>query len=156
HPAGTGHRRSARTVRTGRAATGTAHARCRGTSRGARDSHPRFGSRRTLRPGGLENARRSFRHPKGTRRSLESTAAGTPKQPRDGGSATLAGGVRSGRRALSGVALTLTDQAGAQVARCSSGPDGQFEFPVVATGTYLVIAAVDGYQPHAQSLTVRQ
>jgi len=88
--------------------------------------------------------------------SLEYTAAVSPQQPGDGGSATLAGSVRSGRRALSGVALTLTDQAGAQVARCSSGPDGQFEFPVVATGTYLVIAAVDGYQPHAQSLTVRQ
>lgn len=66
----------------------------------------------------------------------------------------VTGRVRSGQRSLAEAALTITDQAGSQVARATSGRDGEFEFPAVRQGTYLVIAAVDGYQPHAEALTV--
>lgn len=67
----------------------------------------------------------------------------------------VTGRVRSGQRSLAGAALTVTDQAGSQVGRATSDGDGDFEFSALRPGTYLVIAAVDGYQPHAEALTVR-
>lgn len=66
----------------------------------------------------------------------------------------VTGRVRSGGRSLAEAALTVTDQAGSQVARTISDRDGGFEFSALGPGVYLVIAALDGYQPHAEALTV--
>src|SRR5699024_2621328 len=62
------------------------------------------------------------------------------------------GRVSAARRAVPGVALTMIDHAGGQVARAWSGTDGRFEFPGVGSGTYVLIASRDDYPPHAESV----
>jgi|GEM_PF-3197615 len=87
--------------------------------------------------------------------SIDHTAGAPSRHSEQGQPATVTGQVRAGQRPLAAVALTITDQTGTQVARCTTGSDGRFEFSEISSGTYLVIAAVDGHQPHAEALTVR-
>lgn len=75
----------------------------------------------------------------------------TTPQPAPRAAVALTGRVGSARGPLPEVALTMTDRAGAQVARTHSGPDGQFRLPDVGAGTYILIASRDGYRPHAET-----
>ncbi|MBB6434648.1 MFS transporter [Streptomyces candidus] len=51
-------------------------------------------------------------------------------------------------------ALTLIDVLGRQVGRCASGSDGRYGLSVHGPGAYVLIAAADGYQPQAVTVTV--
>ncbi|MEU0470281.1 carboxypeptidase-like regulatory domain-containing protein [Amycolatopsis sp. NPDC006131] len=67
---------------------------------------------------------------------------------------TLSGRVRSGRRALPDVTLTLTDRVGAQVARARTAADGSFRLGGLAPGNYVLIVARAGFQPQATVVAV--
>lgn len=77
----------------------------------------------------------------------------TQELPVDG-SSVLIGYIHSAMP-LPDVALTLTDQTGAQVARTHSDDNGQFRFSGIRAGAYVLVAAKDGYQPHAETMTLR-
>ncbi|MFJ9151909.1 MFS transporter [Streptomyces sp. NPDC102270] len=51
-------------------------------------------------------------------------------------------------------ALTLIDMAGAQIGRGSSGEDGRFALSTPGAGSYVLIAAANGHQPQAVSVTI--
>jgi len=57
-------------------------------------------------------------------------------------------------RPLAGAALTLTDAAGRQVARCGSDAEGRFSLPLRAGGTFVLIVAAAGVRPAAASVAV--
>jgi len=59
-----------------------------------------------------------------------------------------------GARPLPGAVVTLTDAAGRQVARTTTGADGRYDLPVPAGGTYLLITAAPQLAPHATLLAV--
>ncbi|TDV46043.1 MSCRAMM family protein [Actinophytocola oryzae] len=63
---------------------------------------------------------------------------------------SVTGRVHGALRPLPATILTLTDRTGAQVARGSSGPNGEFQFAGLAPGSYVVIFSRTGYQPHAE------
>ncbi|AIJ22293.1 MSCRAMM family protein [Amycolatopsis methanolica] len=67
---------------------------------------------------------------------------------------TLSGRVRSGRRALPDVTLTLTDRVGAQVSRARTGADGSFRLGGLAPGNYVLIVSRAGFQPQATVVTL--
>ena len=75
-----------------------------------------------------------------------------PAAPR--ATVAVTGQARSTHGPLPEVALTMTDHAGAQLARTYSGPDGRFRFPEVSAGTYVLIASRVGYQPQAETLVL--
>ncbi|MFF7352421.1 MULTISPECIES: MFS transporter [Streptomyces] len=51
-------------------------------------------------------------------------------------------------------ALTLIDDAGAQIGRGASGDDGRYALSTPGPGSYVLIAAAGGHQPQAVSVTV--
>ncbi|MGV9276722.1 MFS transporter [Streptomyces griseosporeus] len=51
-------------------------------------------------------------------------------------------------------ALTLIDVAGQQVGRGASGEDGRYALSTPGAGSYVLIAAAEGHQPQAVSVTV--
>jgi len=59
-----------------------------------------------------------------------------------------------GSRPLAGAVVTLTDPAGAQVARGTTQDDGSYELLVPTGGTYLLITAADHLSPHAVLIAV--
>jgi len=68
---------------------------------------------------------------------------------------TVSGTVRqSGSRPLVGARLTLTDQAGSQVARTVSGEDGDYLLPLESGGSYLLIVAATHLSPAASLVTL--
>ena len=67
----------------------------------------------------------------------------------------VSGTVRqNGSRALSGAQITLTDQAGRQVARTVSDADGRYRLPLQHGGTYLLIVAATHLAPTATLVAV--
>jgi hypothetical protein len=62
----------------------------------------------------------------------------------------LAGRVHGAMRPLPDTIVTLTDRAGAQVARSSTGQGGEFQFTGLEPGSYVAIFARPGYEPHAE------
>jgi len=64
----------------------------------------------------------------------------------------LAGRVHGALRPLPGTTVTLTDRAGAQVARAATGPGGEFQFAGLAPGSYVAIFVRPGYEPHAEAV----
>ncbi len=51
-------------------------------------------------------------------------------------------------------ALTLIDLGGHQIDRASTRPDGSYTLAVPGSGSYMLIAAADGHQPHAATVVV--
>lgn len=86
--------------------------------------------------------------------NTNNTAPVPARPPVARSAAGVHGEVTSGRQAVPGVALTMTDHVGAQVARTRSGPDGRFEFAGVDSGTYVLIASREGYRPQAESVVL--
>ncbi|MGH3486652.1 MAG: MFS transporter [Actinopolymorphaceae bacterium] len=62
---------------------------------------------------------------------------------------------RSDGRPLPGVALTLCDIAGEQVARSVAAGGGRYELTAPTPGPYLLIASAHSYHPYAQVIDVR-
>ncbi|MEU4847662.1 MSCRAMM family protein [Streptomyces gilvosporeus] len=54
---------------------------------------------------------------------------------------------------LGGVALALVSPDGRQVGRTVSHPDGRYALDAPAAGPYILIAAADGHQPQAATVT---
>ena len=73
-----------------------------------------------------------------------------------GGFGTRVGGhVRDADgRVLPGAALTLIDLGGHQIDRACTRSDGSYTLAVPGAGSYMLIAAADGRQPHAATVVV--
>lgn len=79
--------------------------------------------------------------------------AGVPGLPGRGPAA--AGYVRRGNgAALPGATVTLIDPAGRQAGTTRTGPDGRYEVPAPARGTYTLIAMAAAYEPSATAVRV--
>ncbi|GGU85695.1 MFS transporter [Streptomyces filipinensis] len=84
-------------------------------------------------------------------------SAGEPVAPRS----SYAGGIpvcgtvqHSDGTVVPRAALTLIDDAGAQIGRGASGEDGRYALSTPGPGSYVLIAAAGGHQPQAVSVTV--
>ncbi|WP_217239058.1 MFS transporter [Streptomyces sp. AC555_RSS877] len=83
--------------------------------------------------------------------------AGAPVSLRSPGTAEIpVGGTvqRPDGTVVPRAALTLIDSAGQQIGRGASGEDGRYALSAPGSGAYVLIAAADGHQPQAVSVTV--
>ncbi|MDQ0380707.1 MSCRAMM family protein [Amycolatopsis thermophila] len=80
------------------------------------------------------------------------TGGPIPRQARGG---EVAGRVRGETgAALPGVAVTLVDSSGQQVARATTGDDGTYRLPAPGRGVYVLIASAPAFRPEAATVTV--
>ncbi|NIZ89712.1 MFS transporter [Kineococcus rubinsiae] len=84
-------------------------------------------------------------------RVRHSTAGDAPAATAPGVRGTVSA---AGARPLPGAVVTVTDAAGRQVSRTTTGPDGRFELAVPTGGTYLLITAAPQLAPHATLVAV--
>jgi hypothetical protein len=66
----------------------------------------------------------------------------------------VSGTVRQNARPLPGAQVTLTDQLGRQVARATSGIDGQYRLPLQHGGTFVLVVAAPLLNPTATLVAV--
>ncbi|HKS45595.1 MAG TPA: MFS transporter [Amycolatopsis sp.] len=87
---------------------------------------------------------------------ITNSAAGL-STPVETGEQPITGHVRrQDGSSIAGVALTLIDQAGRQVARATGGADGGYTIGAPRAGTYVLIVSAAGHQPQAASVVVGQ
>ncbi|WP_320773391.1 MFS transporter [Streptomyces sp. CRN 30] len=78
-----------------------------------------------------------------------------PPRPAHTGGAVVRGTVRQhDGTAVARAALTLIDVTGQQIGRGAGGEDGRYELVPPGPGAYVLIAAADGHQPQAVTVTV--
>ncbi|MGY9069229.1 MFS transporter [Streptomyces sp. CAS3] len=84
------------------------------------------------------------------------TAVATIAEPGSGGDGTpVHGFVRGAESApVPGAAVTLISLAGRQLGRSVAQADGSYALAAPGTGSYVLIAAADGYQPQASTVVV--
>lgn len=66
----------------------------------------------------------------------------------------VTGQVHSPLCPLADVTVVLTDRAGVQIGRATSGADGRFRFTDLLPETYVVIASGKGYRPSAEMIAL--
>ncbi|MFF5981337.1 MFS transporter [Streptomyces olindensis] len=85
----------------------------------------------------------------------ESAAVGSGVEPAVGRGPAVVGRVSDGAgRAMEGATLTLISLAGRQVGRAVAHDAGRYRLAAPAAGTYVLIAAAEGHQPQASTLTL--
>ncbi|GAA2249137.1 MFS transporter [Streptomyces ruber] len=78
-----------------------------------------------------------------------------PQRPAQGAGAAVRGIVRQhDGPAVARAVLTLVDGTGQQIGRGTGGEDGRYELVPPGPGAYVLIAAADGHQPHAVTVSV--
>jgi hypothetical protein len=86
--------------------------------------------------------------------SAQSAQSAQADQRTDAG-LSVSGTVRQdGGRTFAGAVITVTDQAGRQVARTRSDEDGAYAVPLPTGGTYVLIVVAEHVQPAASSVVV--
>ncbi|MER5181828.1 carboxypeptidase-like regulatory domain-containing protein [Streptomyces sp. NPDC002896] len=87
--------------------------------------------------------------------ALAGTAAGSGEElylPNSGG---IRGTVRNASGAgVAGAAVTLISPSGRQLGRAVAGADGSYAVDAPGPGSYVVIVAAEGHQPHASTIAV--
>ncbi|MFJ8310082.1 MULTISPECIES: MFS transporter [unclassified Streptomyces] len=89
--------------------------------------------------------------------AVEATAPMTPVTPAAPviGGIALHGTVRGAEGApVASAAVTLISLGGSQLGRAVAGPDGGYLLDAPGTGSYVLIAAADGFQPQASTVVV--
>ncbi|KUN10241.1 transporter [Streptomyces yokosukanensis] len=83
------------------------------------------------------------------------TAVATIAEPAPGGGTPVHGFVRGAESApVPQAAVTLISLAGRQLGRAVAQPDGAYFLDAPGTGSYVLIASADGYQPQASTVVV--
>ncbi|MEV5878720.1 DHA2 family efflux MFS transporter permease subunit [Streptomyces sp. NPDC052101] len=83
------------------------------------------------------------------------TAVATIAEPATGGGTPVHGFVRGAESApVPQAAVTLISLAGRQLGRAVAQPDGAYSLDAPGTGSYVLIASADGYQPQASTVVV--
>ncbi|MEV6117584.1 MFS transporter [Streptomyces sp. NPDC052109] len=83
------------------------------------------------------------------------TAVATIAEPRPGGGTPVHGFVRGAESApVPQAAVTLISLAGRQLGRAVAQADGSYSVDAPGTGSYVLIASADGYQPQASTVVV--
>ncbi|MEU9474209.1 MFS transporter [Streptomyces sp. NPDC048191] len=85
------------------------------------------------------------------------TAVATIAEPGTGGGTPVHGFVRGAESApVPQAAITLISLAGRQLGRAVAQADGAYSVDAPGTGSYVLIASADGYQPQASTVVVGQ
>ncbi|CAL9318294.1 Putative multidrug resistance protein MdtD [Streptomyces sp. enrichment culture] len=87
--------------------------------------------------------------------AADSAAVGSVAEPAAARGPAVVGRVSDAAgRAMAGATITLISVAGRQVGRAVAHDAGRYRLAAPAAGTYLLIAAADGHQPQASTLTL--